>query len=114
MSAFDPTPGQPYGACNACPLTFDTEDAANQHMRQTMGEAKERGETPRSHSVTITNPPRGQRIRSRVGSIVDNAITDAMSTLDRLVDRGDVTEDEITEALRFWPDFADVREEWTS
>ena len=113
MSTFDPIPGKPYGTCLTCSLDIETEEASREHMSQTLDEAKARGEEPRSHRVTITNPPRTDRIRARVACIVEDAINESMYDLDRLVDRGEVTEAEIAEALRWHPDFADAREEYT-
>ena len=113
MSAFDPIPGRSYGTCLTCSLDIETEEASREHMSQTFDEAKARGEST-SHRITITNAPRADRIRARVACIVEDAINESMRDFDRLVDRGDITEAELAEALRWHPDFADAREEYVA
>lgn len=108
MSAFDPTPGAPFGHCLTCGTVFAAEEDANEHMNTTLEDAKARGEAPRSHSVRHTNPTRPTRIRRRVMSIVDDALEDAMCEMDRLLEAGDVTEAEIVTALGGTPDFQEA------
>lgn len=109
MSRFDPDPGKPFGQCSSCSLVIETEDDSRRHMQETF----EKTETSaRSHSIRITNPSRASRIRSRMESLVEDAIERAMENIDRLVQREDITEAEATEALRMWPDFADGWQEY--
>lgn len=113
MSAdrFNPDPKADYGHCLVCPATFAAAEEANAHMSATFEEAKAKGESS-GHRVRITNPSRGRRIESEISRLISYAIDGVMCDIDRLVDRGDITEDEAKVALCFHPDFADAREEW--
>ena len=103
---FDPDPDKAYAECITCGISLTTEDDGNAHMQETRLGAN------RSHSIRVTNPNRDTRIRSRVERFIEAATERAMEDMDRLVDSGDVTEDEIKTALWGWPDFRDSREEW--
>lgn len=108
---FDPSPDADYGKCNDCGINLATEPDAKAHMRTTMEEAQSKGAS-RSHRVSVLNPGREQRITTEVDCLVDDAIQDAMEQLDRLVDRGDASEAEITAALKWHSDFANSWEEY--
>lgn len=54
-----------------------------------------------------TNPTRAHRVQSMVDNVVWAAMTDALDELQGEVERGDVTEAEIVEALSWYPYFAD-------
>ena len=111
MSTYDPNPDAPYGTCSTCSLVIATEADANEHLRQTIGQGDGAGH---SHSVRITNPSRPDRIRRRIAMVIDDAIADAMDELDRLTSRGDnLTEAEVAEALRMWPDFSEAWDDYT-
>lgn len=107
---FDPNPGEPYGTCVDCDAKFDTADDARIHMTETMLAAR----SASSHTVRATNPPREQRIRAEVASRISSAIDDAFQDLERLVDRGDLTPDEVKTALRYSgpSDLEDDWDEW--
>ena len=107
MSRFDPKSGEPYARCRDCSVVAENQADARQHMNETHGS---KGNS--SHSMSITNPTRPERIESGVRLKVDHAISEAMDDLDRLVARGETTDDEIKEALRWYPDFADAWDEF--
>jgi protein subunit release factor A len=111
---YDPAPDAPHGHCLNCPAAFDTEAAANEHMSKTRAKAKSRGAGERSHQIRITNPSRDHRISRHISGIVDDAIEGAMCELDRIVERNDATEAEISRALQAWPDFHEFRDDWTA
>ena len=69
---------------------------------------------PKNPADPTPDQSRAQRVNHLVGEIVDDAIIDAMRPLDHLVDRGDATEAEVVDALKYWPDFADVRILWVA
>lgn len=108
-SRFDPRLGAPYGSCiNCIHLTFATKAEADAHMHSTLEAAKKAGLSS-GHSISVSNPERGSRVRNAVDSIIDDAITDAIEDLIRLTEgrRGeapDATDDEITEALKWYSD----------
>lgn len=110
MSRFDPLPDQPYAECISCGLTLATQDDGREHMTATRPEAGQGA----SHRIRITNQPRPDRIRSAVARVIDDAITDSLEDIDRLVERDGATAEEVTEALRFYPDFADAYAEWVT
>ena len=87
MSSFDPEPDKPHGVCNDCGAEMATEQDASDHMRETFEAAKAAGKVQRSHSVRVTNPGRQTRIRRRLGTIIDDAISNAMEEIDRLLEQ---------------------------
>lgn len=109
MSIYDPTPDVAYAICGTCDITLPTEADGNAHMDETI---QQHG--GRSHQIRITNPTRERRIRRAVGSHVADAVDDACNEFERMVERGDVTAEEITEAIAFHPDFADAWDEYLS
>lgn len=104
MSRFDQDPSQPYGHCVTCEITLATQQDANAHMSETFDGGK-------SHTTRATNLTRQQHIERAVGFEVEAAISDAIESLGRLVDRGDATSDEIGQALRLYSDFGGAWEE---
>jgi hypothetical protein len=61
----------------------------------------ESGEKHRAH---ITNPTREERIEHEVDSIVDQYLDDILSDIQRHVDHGHLTEDEMRSAVRRYGD----------
>jgi len=110
MSRFDPIPGQPYGECTNCGISLATQEEGREHMSATRPEAGQGS----SHRIRITNQTREDRIRSAVAWVVDDAITESMEDLHRLVERDGATPEELTAALGAHPDFADAYDEWVS
>lgn len=108
MSRFDPLPGHPYGECDDCGITLQTQADGREHMTAT-NPGLNQGP---SHRISITNAPREDRIRGAVSSVVDDAITESMEDFERLVERDGVTAEELTAALASYPDFADAYFEW--
>ena len=107
--------GDDYGRCLNCEAPIPTPESARQHQSETMAPTGESGTTARSHSIRVVNPTPEQkrigRIRSTVWSAVDDAIMECLDDLDRDVDRGTITRDEVTEGLRDFPDFAGAWDE---
>jgi hypothetical protein len=108
-SRFDPTPDEPYGKCMDCGAALTTEADSRAHMSSTFKQSTSQSSS--SHRVRITNPSRPERIRREMARIVDDALYDAMEALDRLTGRAELTDNEVAEALRMWPDFADAWDE---
>lgn len=107
MSIFDPIEGADYGLCLNCGAKLVTETDASAHMHTTFEESKDKG-----HRVRVLNPSRARRIESRVSSLIDNAIQDALEEFYRLVERYQVSTEEIAEALRWHSEFADAWQEY--
>ena len=106
-SRFEPQPGKPYGRCRDCGQEMPTEQEANDHMGETMEASAER----RSHGISVTNPGRSARVRSAIRDAIDDAVRDAVDEVDRMVDDGDITEEEARSALsdEFLDEFEDRR-----
>jgi hypothetical protein len=105
MSKYDQIAGDDYGTCVTCGVSLPTEQAARAHLNETLEASPDR----KSHTYRRHNPTREQRIQSMVASAVDDSIYDAIERLMEEVASGEVTEDEITKAIKFYGDFAD---EW--
>lgn len=103
-SRFDQDPNAGYGQCSTCETEFATEVLAREHMADTLDAARASGENT-SHRISVLNISREDRIESHVGSIVENAMSEAIDQLLKLIDSDDVTEDEVTRALGDWLDF---------
>lgn len=106
-SRFDPDPSKPYGRCKTCGIELGTQGDARSHMDDTM-----RASGGKSHSVWIANPNRATRIKWEASRIVDSAIDRALEEFDDLVQRGQLTNEEVAEALHMHPDFADAWEDY--
>ena len=106
MGRFDPREGEDYGKCETCGMKLTTSEAADEHRAETMDESPAR----RSHRTVGANPDRQSRIQSHVDSAVESAISDALDDLQGDIDRGDLTEEEVLDALRWHGDFADAWE----
>jgi hypothetical protein len=104
MGRFDPREGEPYGKCVTCGITLQTNRDGVEHRAATRPAG-----VGKSHATQATNPDRESRIQRHVDSAVESAISDALDDLQGDVDRGDVTEAEIAEALRWHTDF---HKEW--
>ena len=107
MSEFDQVEGQPYGKCNDCGVVLSDKDASSAHMSETYAVAKASGGSS-SHSIRVLNDDRDGRIKCSVANVVDDTIIGALEELWRLVDDGDVTEEEVSAALSFHSDFQDA------
>lgn len=114
MSKFDQIEGQPYGKCNDCGVELIDKNAASAHTTETFEAAKVKGVGQSSHGVRVQNDTRDGRIKSGVSQVVEDAITDAVDELWRLVDSGDATEEEVTAGLAFHSEFQDAWEEAVS
>lgn len=90
MTRFDPT-DEPYGVC-ACGVTVPNREALSEHWKLTGGGA--------GHSTKITNPTRAQRIENELEDLAQSALSDFVNEAEQLLDEEEVTEEEITEALR--------------
>ncbi|AWN07775.1 hypothetical protein HOT31_gp104 [Microbacterium phage Hendrix] len=101
-SRFDPTPDQPYGTCLTCGEVIQTSEDATAHLSKTFDESKAvRGDlSATSHRVQGTNPDRASRIQSFVDQEIEDALENLYEELDREVTRNNLTEEELTEALR--------------
>lgn len=100
---FDPVEGEPYGRCLDCGEACVTKDAASEHMSQTRPESG-----GSSHRISVTNPDRAQRIQNEIDDEVETAVEDAIDVLRRLVESGDATPEEISEALTWHSEFAEA------
>lgn len=107
---------QPYAACNDCPETFTDRDAMRAHQTATLTPTGEAGVTARSHGSRVVNPTPQEReanqIRREIDHVVEDAIEQAMEELDRKVCSGILTEEQVTDALRSYPDFEEAWQEW--
>lgn len=98
----------PYARCRDCDTTLKTKSDCNDHLTSTSDDNPDR----RSHRVSILNPTRTERIRARMSTIVDDAMTAAFEKIDSLVRDDSLTTEEARAALGFWPDFQEGYENW--
>ncbi|MCU1441114.1 MAG: hypothetical protein JWP85_2111 [Rhodoglobus sp.] len=102
MSRFDPDPDKPYGNCMDCEEVFADRADMSAHLSETYKAGK-------SHRGRGTNPTRAERIERELDQIAEDVLYDFVSRTEDLVDRDEVTEEEITEAVgRVTADFADA------
>lgn len=102
MSRFDTREGEKYGVCVTCGIQLATAAEAKEHRMKTLEESVDR----KSHSTVGSD--RESRIQSHIDSAVESAISDALDDLQGDVDRGDLTEDEVAEGLRWHSEFLDA------
>lgn len=95
MSLYDPEPGKPYGTCTTCGIVIQTDEHCSDHLTATMP-VNGGG----SHSVRITNPTRAERIESAIQDYADEAAAEFADNVSTLLDADNVTEEEVTEAMR--------------
>lgn len=128
FTRFSPIPDKPYGSCVTCGIELATKDDASTHMRETMKPVKEGSVTARGHSTRATNPPREDRVRRYIESVLeeavednhdidfstrsvivtDRAVDDAIETLLADAERGDLAYAEVTENLKRQDEFEDA------
>lgn len=93
MSIYDPEPGKPYGSCINCGAEIGTRDDMTAHFDATRTNG-------RTHSVRVTNPTRAERIESALQDYAEEAAAEFADNVTTLLDADDVTEEEVTEAMR--------------
>lgn len=107
-SFFEPHPTKPHGTCQDCPELLPTDADTQHHMAETSAASKNKS----SHTVSITNPSREERIQSRIDGIIEDAIDEAIQEITDLTDTDDsLTPEEIAEALGWHDAFADAYRE---
>lgn len=108
--------GTHYAECTNCDETFADREAARAHASATLAATGVPGIAARGHAYRVVNPTPEEQAASRARYTVDRAIEDAQQSafedLDRAIRRGNVTEESITDALRWYSDFADAWDEW--
>lgn len=100
---FDQDPATDYGKCVTCGIDLPTEQEADDHRRQTI-------EGGRSHRTRSSNPSRKDRIEREVSDAIDDAIHSALSTIDSLIARDHITEEEAETAIR--AQYIDLSDAW--
>lgn len=105
MSArFDPMPDKPHGVCVDCGIEIADSGVMSAHFAETRVNGG-----GRSHTIRNTNPTRARRIENALEDIAESALYEFVEEASRLIDDGDATEAEITEALRtLHADFSDA------
>ena len=98
----------PYSRCQNCSEEFADPSASNAHLTVTHAESS----NGRSHTVTVVNPTPEERAQREVDSIVEDAISECMDKLDRAIDRGRLTAEQVVEGLNWHSDFADAWSEY--
>lgn len=102
-----------YAKCQDCGVDLADRDALNAHTKATMAPTGEAGITARSHRVQVINPTEDEMRASRVRSAIDRALDDLYTELDERVRRGDFSEEQVTEQIR-WFDLTDGWDEYAS
>lgn len=104
-----------YAVCTreGCRIALPTPEDARKHGNDTMEPTgATTGVTARGHGYSVLNPTRDEQVTRMVGFEIDQATTRAFEALDSMVDEGRLTREEITKALRWYPDFSDGWSEW--
>lgn len=97
--------GEQYAHCLDCPATFADRAEMNAHLSSTFGDG------PSSHRARVDNPTEAEQRQSRASMAVSDALDRAVESLDREVEYGRVTAEDIREALRHY-DLADEWDAW--
>lgn len=102
-----------YGKCTNCGEEFETEEASEQHMKDTLTPVADPSADPggaiaRSHTVSRLRLTEAEKLDQEVFRIVERAIDSAMGRLDNL----GVSEEEISGSLASYPDFLSAWEEY--
>lgn len=103
-----------------CGKTFDNREDAQKHSSDTLDAAKI--ENPNwsgsisGHGFQVDNPTdeerRANRVRSAVSWAIESAVDRFIESMERDVDRGEITAEEVREELRGHYDFADAWDEY--
>lgn len=103
-----------YAQCVTCGIDLPTPAIRDAHTRETFNASP--GPLHRSHSTQTVNPTPEEAERSRlryiVADAVDRAVGDFIERVERAVDRGEITAEQVAEELRSYPDFADGWDEF--
>lgn len=94
LSRFDPDTDKPYAICEGCESVLPTREEMSAHLSETFSNGK-------SHRAQITNPTRPERIERELRQLADNALGEFVDEAWDLTEREGITEEEITEAVRF-------------
>ncbi len=106
-------PDKSYAICNTCDLDLPTPEVAQQHTRETMARVEGEGSIiARSHGYTVMNPTPLERKARLVKEAIGYATDYFCEDMDNALARGELTAEEVTQALRGHPDFADAWQEW--
>ena len=95
----------PHSRCKTCGIDLLTLDDARAHMNETLDASPHL----RSHTTEVINQTEPERRASRARNLVQDAIYDAIERI--ADDRGDLTGQEIREALS-WIDLDDEWSDW--
>lgn len=98
----------PYSRCLDCGAEFADRPAMHAHFDETR--PAELGKS--SHSIQVVNPTPEERARSRVVSEIDDALYDCMRNLERLIDRGTISKEDVAMTLSSYPDFSDAWDDY--
>lgn len=99
MGYLDPKPDQPHSICRDCEAEFVDRPSMTKHLVEF------------KHGARITNPSRPERIRSEVGRIVSDTLDETAYEFIRMMDRDEVTKEEMNHALTLYPDFHEAWED---
>jgi len=102
-----------YAICKDCPETFADREVMLAHQRGTMAPTREEtGVVARGHSVRVVNPTpeeiETKRVRGIVDDAIESALHDAMEELDRAVQQGKITDEQVARELLDHRDFSDA------
>lgn len=95
--------------CNDCPSTFEDREGMERHMSETM--PKDGGQSHRISGGMPPGPTRSDEERE-VARVMEEALDRALEDLQRFVDKGTVTEEQVTAMLSSWPDFQEAWENY--
>lgn len=98
---------KPHATCLTCEQNLVTPADLTAHLRETS-----KPDGGRSHRARILRLTRSQEVDSIVGREVSDAIDEFCENIARRIQCKQISEQEVTQAIRFYSDFADGWEEW--
>ena len=104
------TEEKPYAKCLTCEEKFPDREAMDRHMDQTIGTV----DGNRSHTCRVVNPTPEEIAWREIENVIDGATYDACSALERLIERGTVTEEQVRQALKSHDAFSDAWEAYNA
>lgn len=103
----------PYAICLDCGREHADRRAMDDHMGQTTPSGG--GSSHRQRVVTPTpEEHRRNAVQRTVRQAIEDAAYDACQDLERSIERGTVTKEEVTAEIRLYPDFSDAWAEWVA
>jgi hypothetical protein len=112
-----------YAECRECDVVLWTPEIARKHVDETMTPVEqepvpEGEEQPgirtlaRAHGYVVINHTPDEMAEYRVSSVMEDALQSFCDDIDTAIQRGSVTEEQVSKYVRGYPDFEDAWMDW--